>query len=813
MTSMVDISWPPKSPREALLSSPSGRKKYEEMQRRRENFGSPLKRSTTTPDLRTRSEQLLEDGLEDEDEDDDEETLKLKLAAIEARLKLKQLQKNRGRPGTSGSDTHDRDGALSRPGSAVSASSRTQDNIPRMKGAREATSRLEPNDVQVPLSPTRRPTAAAPPASPRRYILGIDKGLKGSDVSLKRPPSSRTTGRPTSGGGIRDSMTLHSHTALTQALAGEPGNRPKSFSERMAESRSADKLRRERAERLQVNRSSAFQFDKAEVDAFKAAAEARKGSPTRSPTRNRQTESFSREDILRSCNNLKPAGLKRSQTLPSVRRNLDQDEPGSYLHRRNQKSESEAQAASSTSFEHTGSDESREGSVLDKTPDSSKFEAFSSLHLSNRILPHSFLTRTLADKKVLRIPDLLRTVKGPAFELPETINGDYVVFGIVASKSEPRDIKESKKVSAKEADPFDEGLNNSSRYMCIQLTDLKWTIDLFLFDTAFPRYYRLSEGILIAILNPTILPPPKHKLDTNKFSLAISSSDDKVLEIGYAQDIGFCKAVRKDGKTCQAWVDARKTEFCDFHIDIQVRRTQSQRMGVNGGTGIFGPGGRSGPRTGFFGGGKGKGEGPRKGLKQNGAQYDFQSQSLYYVAPAPKSRAGNSSSSFVMPGGQSAARLIDADDEDPFIAAGRMGRGMENKEERFRRRLVEQKRERDIAQKLTSRGIGMGAEYLRARNSENISSPLPENITPAKTNQSAAETPSSHSGLLGFRKANTVKLGPLKRAHDGTHGSSVKKTRFITAKGIKEAGRDSLGMSEATKTGFDDDDDDELDII
>ncbi|KAE8360169.1 hypothetical protein BDV27DRAFT_44030 [Aspergillus caelatus] len=812
MTGMVDISWPPKSPREALLSSPSGRKKYEDMQRRRENFGSPLKRSTTTPDLRTRSGQLLEDGLEDDDdEDDDEETLKLKLAAIEARLKLKQLQKNRGKPGTSGSDTHNRDDALSKPGSAVSASSRSQDNISRMKSTREATSRLEPNDVQVPLSPTRRPTSAVPPASPRRYILGIDKGLKGGDVSLKRPPSSRSTGRPTSGGGIRDGMALHSHTALTQALAGEPGNRPKSFSERMAESRSADKLRRERAERLQVNRSSAFQFDKAEVDAFKAAAEARKGSPTRSPTRNRQAESFSREDILRSCNNLKPVGLKRSQTLPSVRRNLDQDEPGSYLHRRNQKSESEAQAASSISFEHTISDESREGSASDKTPDSSKFEAFSSLHLSNRILPHSFLTRTLADKKVLRIPDLLRTVKGPAFELPEAINGDYVVFGIVASKSEPRDIKDSKKVSGKEADPFDEGLNNSSRYMCIQLTDLKWTIDLFLFDTAFPRYYRLSEGILIAILNPTILPPPKHKLDTNKFSLAISSSDDKVLEIGYAQDIGFCKAVRKDGKTCQAWVDARKTEFCDFHIDIQVRRTQSQRMGVNSGTGMFGPGGRSGSRTGFFGGGKEKGEGPRKGLKPNGAQYDFQSQSLYYVAPAPKSRAGNSSS-FVMPGGQSAAKLIDADDEDPFIAAGRMGRGMENKEERFRRRLVEQQRERDIAQKLTSRGIGMGAEYLRARNPENVSSPLPENITPAKTSPNA-ETPSSHSGLLGFRKANSVKLGPLKRAHDGTHGSSVKKTRFITAKGIKEAGRDSLGKAEATKTGFDDDDDDELDII
>ncbi|KAE8353310.1 hypothetical protein BDV28DRAFT_148190 [Aspergillus coremiiformis] len=812
MTSMVEVSWPPKSPREALLSSPSGRRKYEEMQRRRENFGSPLKRQTTTPSLRTKSDQLLNDYLEgsDEDEDEDEETLKLKLAAIEARLKLKQLQKNREKSGTLGPDSHGRDDELSKSCSAASPSSRTQ-NISRTKHTREPDTRLEPSDVQVPLSPTRRPAAAAPPPSPRRYILGIDKGRKGSEVSLMRPPSARTTGRPTSRGGIRDGMALNSHNALAQALAGG-GPRTKSFSERMAESRSADKLRRERAEKLQVNRSSAFQFDKAEVEAFKAAAEARKESPTRSPTRNRQSETFSRDDILRSYNNLKPTALKRSQTTPSVRRNLDQDEPKPYLHRRNQKSESETQSAPSGSFEHTGPDESGEGGALDKAPDSSKFEAFSLLHLSNRILPHSFLTRTLAEKKVLRIPDLLRTVKGPSFELPETINGDYVVFGIVASKSDPR-TKDSKHVAAKEADPFDEGFNNTSKYMAITLTDLKWTIDLFLFDTAFPRYYRLSEGILIAILNPTIMPPPKHKLDTNKFSLAVSSSDDKILEIGYAQDIGFCKAVRKDGKTCQSWVDARKTEFCDFHIDIQVRRTQSQRMGVNSGTGMFGPGGRSGARTGFFGGAK-KG-GFRNGLKQDGAHYDLESQSLYYIAPAPKSRPG-SSSSFLMPSGQSAARLIDADDEDPFIAAGRMGRGMESREERFRRRIVEQQRERDITQKLiASRGGGMGAEYLRARNSENVPSPRPENITPGKTNSSAATPSTCTSGLLGFRKANAVKLGPLKRAHDGAHGSGVKKTRFITAKGIKEAGRDSLEKSEAivTKTGFDDDDDDELDIV
>ncbi|KAH8423866.1 Mcm10/DnaG-type zinc finger protein [Aspergillus melleus] len=812
MVSMVETSWPPKSPREALLSSPSGRRKFQDMQRRGEVFGSPLKHSSTTPNLRSKTDRLLEDGVEDLDEDEDEETLQLKLAAIKARLKLKQLQKSRGKSSAPGLVAHEDDEPFPRP--ASSFSSRTHE-----QNSKSQNPRLPPDEVQVPLSPTRRLAPAADPVSPRRVILGIDKGRKGSDVSLKRPPPLTATSRPTSRLGSRDGPV-----SQTQSFPGADGNRPKSFSERMAESRSADKLRKERAERLQINRSTAFQFDKTEVEGFKAAAaEARAKSPLRSPTRNRQAESFSREDILRSYHERKPPALKRSLTAPSAHKTgggADSTASRTQFHRRNHNSESGALALPEGSSQATSSEHGNGKDSLEKAPDASKFEAFSSLHLSNRILPHSFLSRTLADKTVLQIPDLLRKVKGPAFELPEDIDGDFVVFGIVASKSDPKEKKESKNVSAKEVDPFDDGLNNSQRYMVITLTDLKWSIDLFLFDTAFPRYYRLSEGIVVAILNPTIMPPPRSKLDTNKFSLALSSSDDTVLEVGYAQDIGFCKAVRKDGKTCHSWVDGRKTEFCDFHVDIQVRRTQSQRMGVNGATGMFGPGGSSGPRTGFWGGGKrggaAAGAGNRNGLKPNGAQYDFQTQSTYYVAPAPKSRNDNSHAFAHRHPGQSAASLIDADYDDPFLAAGMMGRGAESKEEKFRKRLVEQRREREIAKKLsTSRGPGIGAEYMRVRNAENNPTQQPEKSSQDKAKSTGQQA--YNLGLLGMRRADNVKLTPLKRTHDGDrpHGSGVKKTRFITAKGIKEAGRDSLGgQSEAmTQRTYDDDDDDELEII
>ncbi|KAL2854385.1 hypothetical protein BJY01DRAFT_37143 [Aspergillus pseudoustus] len=830
MVSMVETSWPPKSPREALLSSPSGRRKYEEMQRRRANLVSPLKHSATTPDFRTKAAQLLSDGLDGgggDGEDDDEETLQLKLAAIEARLKLKQLQKNRRKAGTPNQDRHDGSNALSRPASAVSFSSRIQESPLRNKASGESS-----DVIQVPLSPTRRLGPPLEPTSPGRYRLGIDKGLKGSDVSLRRPPSSKGPGaRPISRLGSRDGTTTYSGNALIPQSHSFEERCGKSFSARMAEGRAVEKSHRERevrAERIQANRSSAFQYDKAEVDAYKAAAaERRSGSSSKLQTRSGRADSFSRDDILRSANNLKPS-LKRSQTTPSIRR-TEGDEYKPFLHRRSQKSESESFPSQPTnSRQNSLTDEPTENDgVLERVPDPSKFEPFSSLHLSNRILPHSFLSRNLEDKKVLRIPDLLRMIKGPPFELPDNIDGDYVVFGIVASKSDPKQVKDSKSVTTKELDPFDDGLNNRSQYMVITLTDLKWTIDLFLFDTAFPRYYRLSEGIVVAILNPTILPPPKHKLDTSQFSLSISSSDDKILEIGSARDIGFCKAVRKDGNSCQAWVDSRKTEFCDFHVDIQLRRTQAGRMGVNNGTGMFGPGGRSGSRTGFYGGGKRSSHKGGEGLRRaDGAQYDHETQSLYYVAPSAKSRSNLSGFSFQhLHPGQSAASLIDADNDDPFIAAGMMGRGNQSKEERFRRRIVEQQREREITNILTStRGGGPAADYLRVQNNENLpttkNAPTRSGAQHRRTNSSDSKLPlsstSSEPLSMSFKRAEAVRLSPKKRAHDGDrpHGSGVKKTRFITSKGIKEAGRDSLGGNhEAKQANDDDDDDDELEII
>src|ERR1700742_1756787 len=79
--------WPPRSPHEALLSSPSGRRRLERIRDGRSVSPSPRRPAGATP------KKAMSIPSSESEEDEDEETLQLKLKAIEAKLKLKKLQK------------------------------------------------------------------------------------------------------------------------------------------------------------------------------------------------------------------------------------------------------------------------------------------------------------------------------------------------------------------------------------------------------------------------------------------------------------------------------------------------------------------------------------------------------------------------------------------------------------------------------------------------------------------------------------------------------------------------------------------------
>ncbi|KAA6415359.1 MAG: hypothetical protein FRX48_00074 [Lasallia pustulata] len=819
--------WPPRSPQEAFLSSPSGRHKIRQYHDRTSPSPSPLKRPLATPNLRQRNQHIIyqpplgEDEAEigEEDEDEDEETLQLRLQTLEARLKLKKLQQKR-KKATSTSDVENEGVVRSRPPARAGSILKCRLEGAE-KGGRQLVKSASSVDVQVSLSPQKKRIVTAEPRSPGRVLLGIDKGLKGSNVSLRRAPNLRAPsntdhdpfGVHSDSQSPKPTPSFSSHAGVSNS---RPKDRPKSFSERIAESRQHDKEQKDKAATLRKQRSTGFEVQQQELDAFRAVAAK---LPESDSLRLRQglhkeENDFTREEVIKAFHGQTGGLLHRSDTATSVRNTRRHDGTSGSTFKAStaqprRKLLSPALSAPTTRPARPPSPPSsnpEQSPPSTSSAESTLFEPFSSFHLSKRILPQTFLTRTLSCKTILQIPDLLRTIRAPDFSPPDT-EGDYVVFGIIASKSAPRDHKDSHKTAVPSTETkfsiteaVESEQNTRGKYMVLTLTDLTWSLDLYLFTTAFTRFWKLTPGTVITILNPSIMPPLPSKTDTGRFSLVLNSSDDTVLEVGTSRDLGFCKSIKRDGKVCSSWIDRRKTEFCDWHVERQVEKVKRGRMEVNTITAPFAPGGRKSARTGFFGGGSRRGKGEHfkdDGLLREGAQYDRATSSRFFVAPSALGITG-----------RSAANLLD---DELDLASRGMG-----KEERLRRRLAEREKEREIAKKLGEGGNGMGGEYLRIATHEGE--------TKCEDGGGGAKREDLDAGKLGLlgNRAAEVHLSPMKRKAGATGGMEGprKKTRFVTAKGIREAGRESLGVPgldngarEQPGVALTSQDDDDLEIV
>lgn len=600
----------------------------------------------------------------DVDDDDDEETLQLKLQQIQAQLRLKKLRKDKARsqndPHSSFSQHSDQDNTkASRPGSASTARAGM-----RIKEIRRTDAAARPpsqgSAVEVPASPVRKAQPQTEQTSPSRVLLGIDKGLRGKDISLKRAPSLRKS--QDDPGGSQGAGAGYLHRSRTPGVA-EDKPRPLSFNERLAAARTEEKTREETRSKASRSRSSAFNVTKQEMEDYKNAAVDMPNEP--SP----RDRGFSRDDTTGTAPHERPQNghLNRSNTAPNIRTTsrlghgtLDS---GSFS----------SQVAGSFS------------SITSETPKSPSvsFDAYSGFHLSKRILPHQVVARAVSGKTTYSIKDLLRQVKAPDWSLPDDVV-DSVVFAIVASKSDPRHHKPQYDAETGKMKQSDRG-----KYMVLNLVDLQYEIELFLFNSGFERFWKLSTGTVVAILNPDFMPPPPGRADTGRFSLTINSDADTILEIGAARDLGYCKSVKADGKLCNSWVNARRTEHCEFHTNTALSRTRSARQEING-TGGLGngfKGHRSKDQT-----WKESAEAKRQAkVEQEHGKFDWETRSRYFMNGGGR--------------GQSASSLID---RDGMISDTR------ERAEGLKRKLAAQEKERDIAKKLGEMGSGsMGGEYMR----------------------------------------------------------------------------------------------------
>jgi minichromosome maintenance protein 10 len=735
---------------------------------------SPSSSPSKTP-RRTQLSPIAKPLLEEEfSDDDDEETLQLKLQAIQARLKLKKLQNAKS---TAAAAKTASQAEVGEPKNTTSDSDARHTNPAMAAGPSGASRPAARKPIEVPASPVRKLQAPQTQTSPSRVLLGIDKGLKAKDVSLKRAPSFKRTHVGSSHYGTANSIDPGSDFA--------DAPRPLSFNERLASVRNEEASRAERQKRIQQVRTNAFGIGREEMEKYKSNAVEIPNEPLAAPT-------FSREEIL---SHGKPAGgLYHSNTVASTQSNT-QDTRGSTSIKPASKS------IASTS--------------KDPTETAASFEPYSSFHLSRRILPHLVVTRHITNTKTFSIKDLLKVVKGPDFALPD-LEQDIVVFAIVAKKSEPRSHKPAAGKNGSAAE-------DRGKYMVVTLVDLEYELDLFLFNSGFTGFWKISEGTVVAILNPNIMPPPPGRQDTGRFSLVINSDADTILEIGSARDLGFCESMKKDGSLCGSWVNKKKMQFCEFHSNEALRKRRATRIEVN--TNSFGFSGESRYK-------KNSRELHVPRTKPLNGVYDHETQSNYFATRS-----------------MSASDLLDGKGVDPLHRQERadfVKRGLEARE-----------KERDIMKKLGSIGNAAGREYmLRAgsrdpNNTANAATTLPDSQSQNSTGTMDSSNRSTAESLGLLSKNRTIHLSPIKRKRpDSSRASSAasgsksalgwgsnlkdklsrmkegeklrkeedppvrKKTRFITEKGIREAGRESLGVDLSERqVSFGNDDDDELVIV
>lgn len=803
--------WPPKSPFQALLSSPSGRKRWEDHRNRaneRDTSPSPTKRTAGSSRALQAAAEMNDDS---EEQEEDEETLQLQLQAIQAKLKLKQLRNKRN-----AADDGTESGRSSRHERASS---------PR-KTERTAFSPTEVyrRSVDVPVSPVRNARAPQEQLSPARQRLGLTSVTKAGDVSLKR---------------ARDGSQLK-RARSQPSLRQEDLPKPKSFSERLAKSRHEEEEKQAKKDRLERLRSSGFNHSRTSTPSSGVGQQSTPTPSGRTP-RNTVGEQPRPSSAGRSTDQSatsRQSALSRSASARGPREQGKSRAKGSI---------NAGAYGQDAGTGHAG-DESDSSLHIDEADGDAGYDPFSKVHLKKRHISHSVVAREMAEKEVYNLPRLLKEIKAPDYDPPDC-ESDYVVFAVLASKSNPLDHSQSHKTTDQVKEDFEAPRN---KFMVLHLCDLKWEIDCFLFGTAFNQFWKLTPGTLLAILNPAIL-PPKGNQNNGRFSLKLGSSEDAVMEVGIARDLGYCSAVKKDGQQCGEWIDKRKTEACEFHINLKIEKARKERMEVNTMNRGFGnPNDRA----------KSKAAKEKRNKNQPGSKFHREYGQLYSVPGG---------------GGKSAASLLDSEDTDALHNM--------TQEEASRKRIADAQKERDLAKQLSEMGRGVGAEYMRAKHAHttstttitSTSSSMKDNTVNDARTSMFAKPKAADLGLLG-KKSGDVHLSPAKdrKKHFGLGSLSIpggksadpmgwggarkagllqpkqsrlgspeqgqtklpsesrgrprsqesslrsagssspvkKKARFDLERGIREPGRDSLpGNAVAGASAGLDDDDDDLDIV
>ncbi|KAL0267230.1 UNVERIFIED_CONTAM: hypothetical protein PYX00_009565 [Menopon gallinae] len=112
-------------------------------------------------------------------------------------------------------------------------------------------------------------------------------------------------------------------------------------------------------------------------------------------------------------------------------------------------------------------------------------------------------------------------------------------------------------------------------YCIWTLSDLRGdikTITVFLFGSAYKEFWKLALGVVVGILNPSLL---ENKNNKSEATLRVDRSE-AIMVFGTSKDYGICKSKKNNGENCTAVVNKAQCEYCIYHVK-QVYEKASRR--------------------------------------------------------------------------------------------------------------------------------------------------------------------------------------------------------------------------------------------
>ncbi|XP_031562040.1 protein MCM10 homolog [Actinia tenebrosa] len=186
-----------------------------------------------------------------------------------------------------------------------------------------------------------------------------------------------------------------------------------------------------------------------------------------------------------------------------------------------------------------------------------QMDAFSGLYIINPLISSTSMSNRMEGRKMILISNISRLLKG------KDADYDWVTIGVLA-----------KKLPAKTS-------SNGKTYGIWKLSDLgattaNDTVALFLFGEVYKKHWKTTEGSVIALLNPSILPAKEKQ--SQELALTLDNPK-KLMMMGISRDFGHCLALtKKDGKSCTNIVNKQYGEFCEYHITSAYKKVQSRRI-------------------------------------------------------------------------------------------------------------------------------------------------------------------------------------------------------------------------------------------